>query len=63
MNTAIIILEILAKYGPAVASQAQRIASLKTEPTQADWDALFARVEKSYDAYISEAEARIAATP
>lgn len=63
MNTAILILEILAKYGPSVAANAQRIAASKTEPTQADWDSLFAKAAKTYDQYLAEAEARIASIP
>lgn len=57
MNTAIIILEILAKYGPAAAETAQRIMT-KSDPTEADWKELFGRAKKSYDAYINEAEAK-----
>lgn len=58
MNTAVLILELLAKYGPDVAENAQRILSSGKEPTQSDWDALFQRAQKSYDQYIAEAEAR-----
>lgn len=57
MPPAILILELLVKYGPSVAQAAQRIVTLK-DPTQADWDALFERAAKSYDAYVAEAEAR-----
>lgn len=59
MTTAILVLELLAKYGPAVAQNAQRILSAGKEPTQADWDALFSKAQKSYDAYIAEAQAKI----
>lgn len=57
MNTAILVIEILAKYGPGVAETAQRILSGK-EPTEADWRELFARAKKPYDQYIEEAEER-----
>lgn len=57
MSAAIVILQILAQYGPAVAEAAQRIATSK-DPTQADWDALFVKARKGYDDYIREAEER-----
>ena len=57
MNTAILILELLAKYGPSVAESAQRILQSK-DPTEADWKELFGRARKSYDAYINEAESK-----
>ena len=63
MNTAVLVLELLAKYGPAVAQTAQRILSSGKEPTAADWTELFQRAHKSYDQYMAEAEARIDAKP
>lgn len=62
MPPAIVILELLVKYGPAVAQAAQRIVTLK-DPTQADWDALFERAQKPYDQFIAEAEARAEGKP
>lgn len=61
MPAAITILQLLVQYGPAVAQAAQRILSSGTEPTQAEWDAIFARAEKSASQYRAEAEARFAA--
>ncbi len=58
MGTAVIVLQLLAQYGPAVAQMAQRLMSSKTEPTQADWDALFDKAQKPYDSYIEEARQR-----
>jgi vacuolar-type H+-ATPase subunit H len=60
MNTALLILEILAKYGPTVAETAQRIANAK-EPTDADWKELFGRAKKPYDAYVEEARKKVEA--
>jgi hypothetical protein len=61
VNTAILVIELLAKYGPSVAETAQRILSGK-EPTEADWKELFSRARKPYDRYIQEADER-AKTP
>jgi hypothetical protein len=56
--SAILILELLLRYGPAVAESAQRMLSTGKEPTQAEWDALWAKAQKPYDTYIEEAEKR-----
>jgi hypothetical protein len=56
--SAILILELLLRYGPAVAESAQRMMSTGKDPTQAEWDALWAKAQKPYDTYIEEAEKR-----
>ena len=59
MELAIIIASALVKYGPDVAASIQRMFASGKEPTQADWDALFAKATgKTYDDYIREAQAR-----
>ena len=55
---ALVIIQLLATYGPDVAQAAQRIISRVTDPTQEEWDALFERARKSYDDYIREAQTR-----
>jgi len=56
--SAILIIELLLRYGPAVAEAAQRMLSTGKDPTQAEWDALWAKAQKTYDTYIEEAEKR-----
>lgn len=58
MELAILIASALVKYGPDVAQTIQRMFASGAPPTQADWDALFAKTRKTYDKYIEEAEAR-----
>jgi hypothetical protein len=58
MTTAVLVLELLLRYGPSVAQAAQRMLSNGDEKEQADWDALFAKAQKPYDAYIEAAEKR-----
>lgn len=57
MPTSIIILELLLKYGPAVAAAAREIIKIK-DPTDEDWRKLFAVAETSYDSYIEAARKR-----
>ena len=57
MPTALLILELLLRYGPAVAEAAQQIIS-KNDPTPDDWQKLFAIASKPYDKYIEEAKKR-----
>lgn len=54
--TAVLIVEALVRYGPAVAKSVKEILE-KPAPTQADWDALFAKV-KTYDDYINAARSK-----
>jgi len=56
--SAILIIELLLRYGPAVAESAQRMLSTGKDPTQSEWDALWAKAQKPYDTYIEEAEKR-----
>lgn len=58
MELAILIASALIKYGPDVAQTIQRMLASGAPPTQADWDALFAKTRKSYDSYIADAETR-----
>jgi hypothetical protein len=46
-----LVVELLLRYGPGMARAVQQLFT-KTNPTQADWDAVFALAEKSYDDYI-----------
>ena len=46
-----LIVELMLRYGPGLARAVQQIFQ-KQNPTQADWDAVFALAEKSYDDYI-----------
>jgi hypothetical protein len=53
-----IVIQALLQYGPAAALAIKNILS-KPEPTQADWDAVFAAAtQKSYDDYIAAAKAK-----
>lgn len=53
MNPAtLLIAEALIKYGPALAKALIAIFK-KDNPTEADWNALFAVAEKSYDDYVA----------
>ena len=56
--SAILIIELLLRYGPTVAESVQRMLSTGKDPTQAEWDALWAKAQKPYDTYIQEAEKR-----
>lgn len=58
MTTAVLVLELLLRYGPSVAQAAQRMLTTGKEPTQADWDALFDKALTPYDAYLEAAEKR-----
>lgn len=58
MEIAVLVISALVKYGPDVAQAIHRMLSSRTPPTQAEWDALFAKADKSYDTYIAEAEKR-----
>jgi hypothetical protein len=58
MELAILITSALVKYGPDVAASIQRMFATGQEPTQAEWDVLFAKASKSYDQHIREAELR-----
>jgi len=59
VELAILITSALVKYGPDVAASIQRMFATGQEPTQDDWDALFAKASgKTYDDYIREAQAR-----
>lgn len=62
MSNAVIILQLLATYGPDIAEMAQRILSRGKDPTPQEWAELFARARKGYDAYINEAQARLDAS-
>ena len=51
METAIIIAQVLIKYGPEVARQLARLFGQK-EITLEEWEKVFALAEKSYDDYV-----------
>ena len=60
MDLALLIVGALVKYGPDVAASIQRMVAAGSEPTQAQWDALFAKAAgKTYDDYIREAQAKV----
>jgi hypothetical protein len=46
-----LVVELLLRYGPGMARAVQQLFT-KTNPTQADWDAVFALAEKPYEAYV-----------
>ena len=50
----VLILQIIAKYGPAFGQKMVEIYH-KKDPTLADWTAAFATVDKSYDDYVKGA--------
>lgn len=55
---ALIIIQALLQYGPAAALAIKNILS-KPDPSQADWDAVFAAAtQKSYDDYTAAAKAK-----
>jgi hypothetical protein len=55
---AALIVQALIQYGPAAALAIKNVLS-KPDPTQADWDAVFAvATQKSYDDYIAAAKAK-----
>jgi hypothetical protein len=58
MNTAIIIAELLLRYGPDVAQKFQAIFATQA-PTQAQWDEVWALSRKSFDDYRNEARAEL----
>lgn len=58
MSTAIIIAELLLRYGPEVASKMQAIFATQT-PTQAQWDEVWALSRKTFDDYRNEARAEL----
>ena len=58
MNLAILIAQLLLKYGPDVAASVQRMLSSGKEVAQADWDALFLKASRPYASYIDEAQRR-----
>lgn len=51
MSTVELVLGLLLKFGPDLAQAVQKILSTPN-PTQADWDAVFALAQKPYDSYI-----------
>jgi hypothetical protein len=54
----LIVLQALLQYGPAAALAIKNLLAVQ-EPTQADWDAVFATAtQKSYDDYIAAAKAK-----
>lgn len=57
MPQAILIVELLLRYGPAVAKAAKDLMSMK-DPTQADWDNLWALADKDYNTLREEARKR-----
>lgn len=46
-----IVLLAIVKYGPAFGREIYAMFQ-KTNPTQADWEALFVKAEKSYEDYV-----------
>ena len=60
MYNAVIILQLLATYGPAVAETAHAILTAN-DPTPADWERLFELSKKPYDSFIADAQKRAAA--
>lgn len=58
MSTAIIVAELLLKYGPDVAETFQRWFSGQ-QPKPDDWARVFALARKSADEYRREAEAEL----
>lgn len=55
---AVLIITALIQYGPSAALAIKAILS-KTEPTQADWDAVFnLATQQKYDDYIAAAQAK-----
>ena len=58
MNTAIIIAELLLRYGPDVAQKFQTIFATQS-PTQAQWDEVWALSRKTFDQYRNEARAEL----
>lgn len=59
MEIAILVIQVLLKYGPDAAQSVQRMFAAGKEPTQAEWDALFSKALKPYDQYIKEAQERL----
>lgn len=52
LEIALLIGQALMKYGPDVARQIQLLFT-KTNPTAADWEAVFALSEKTYDQFVA----------
>lgn len=51
MELALLIGQLLLKYGPDIAALYSSLVSRKEPPTPADWDAFFARIGKTGDSY------------
>lgn len=64
MNPALIVaaIQLLVKAVPPLVAEL-RILFSKGDPTDADWDALKAKVDKPYEQYIAEAKGETPATP
>ena len=63
MSAAIIIAELLLKYGPDVADMFKRWANTGKEPEPDDWERVLAITRKSADEYRREAEAELDRKP
>jgi len=48
MNTVQLIIFALLQHGPTMARDIQKIFSLGRDPSQAEWNELFAKAEKTY---------------
>lgn len=59
MNTVVLIAELLVRYGPDVAKTFQGWISSGRQPTNAEWEGLYALARKSADQYRREAEAEL----
>ena len=58
IEVALFALKEIATHAPTVFAEVKELLS-KPDPTDADWDALFAKAQgKSYEDYIAEAKAR-----
>mgnify|MGYP001608700759 CR=1 FL=1 len=56
--TALLIVQALLTYGPTLARELQSLFAQQRDPTQEEWDKLFALYDKSYADYIAAATAR-----
>ena len=63
MSTAIIVAELLLKYGPDVAETFQRWMTTGKQPEPSEWAKLFALARKTPDEYRREAEAELDRKP
>jgi hypothetical protein len=52
----IFLVDLAFKYGPDAARAVKALFD-KADPTEADWDGVFAQAKKSYDSYLLDAEA------